>query len=86
MAEKLQRFKELENVASIRQTGMICVVELKGYKPEERIGLKVYTYGLENGVLLRPLGHVVYFMPPYIITKEEIDKMMDIAYEAITKL
>ncbi len=86
MGEKLKKFKELANVASIRQTGMICVVELKGYKSEERIGLKVYKYGLENGVLLRPLGHVVYFMPPYIITNKEIDKMMDTAYEAIKLL
>ncbi|MCF6340432.1 MAG: adenosylmethionine--8-amino-7-oxononanoate transaminase [Sulfurimonas sp.] len=86
MSEKLQKFKKLKNVDSIRQTGMICVVELKGYKPEERIGLKVYQYGLDNGVLLRPLGHVVYFMPPYVITNKEIDKMMDTAYEAIKKL
>ncbi|WP_373004235.1 adenosylmethionine--8-amino-7-oxononanoate transaminase [Sulfurimonas sp.] len=86
MGDKLEKFKELANVASIRQTGMICVVELKGYTPEERIGLKVYTYGLKNGVLLRPLGHVVYFMPPYIITDKEIDKMMDTAYEAISGL
>jgi adenosylmethionine-8-amino-7-oxononanoate aminotransferase len=86
MGKKLGKFEELKNVASVRQTGMICVVELKGYAPEERIGLKVYTHGLKNGVLLRPLGHVVYFMPPYVITDEEIDKMMDTAYEAISKL
>lgn len=86
MSDRLQRFKELKNVASIRQTGMICAVELKGYTPEQRIGLKVYQYGLKNGVLLRPLGHIVYFMPPYIMTYEEIDKMMDTAYEAIEQL
>ena len=86
MSQKLSKFKELENVASIRQTGMICAAELKGYKPEERVGLKVYQYGLDNGVLLRPLGHIVYFMPPYIITKDECDKMMDTAYEAIKSL
>lgn len=86
MSEKLQKFKELKNVESIRQTGMICAVELKGYSSEQRIGLKVYQYGLDNGVLLRPLGHVVYFMPPYTITYEEIDKMMDTAYDAIKLL
>ncbi|MCK4874579.1 MAG: adenosylmethionine--8-amino-7-oxononanoate transaminase, partial [Sulfurimonas sp.] len=86
MGDKLQKFKELKNVASIRQTGMICAVELKGYSSEQRIGLKVYQYGLDNGVLLRPLGHIVYFMPPYVITNEEIDKMMDTAYEAIKLL
>lgn len=86
MGEKLKKFKELKNVASVRQTGMICAVDLKGYKPQERIGLKVYQYGLDNGVLLRPLGHVIYFMPPYIITKDECDKMMDTAYSAIESL
>lgn len=84
--EKLQKFKALPNVKEIRQTGMIAAVELQGYTTEERIGLKVYQYGLDNGVLLRPLGHIVYFMPPYIITYEEIDKMIDTAYEAIEKL
>jgi len=86
MSDKLERFKELENVASVRQTGMICAIELKGYTVQERIGLKVYQYGLDNGVLLRPLGHIVYFMPPYVITFKEIDKMMDTAYEAIKSL
>jgi len=83
---KLEKFKKLPNVKEVRQTGMIAVVELKGYAPEERIGLKVYQYGLDNGVLLRPLGHIVYFMPPYIITYEEIDTMMDTAYDAIVRL
>jgi len=84
--EKLEKFKSLENVAEVRQIGMVAAIELKGYKAEERIGLKVYQYGLDNGVLLRPLGHIVYFMPPYIITYEEIDKMIDTAYEAIKLL
>jgi adenosylmethionine-8-amino-7-oxononanoate aminotransferase len=86
MSDKLLKFKELKNIASIRQTGMICAIELKGYKAEDRIGLKVYQYGLDNGVLLRPLGHVVYFMPPYIITLDECDKMIDTAYDAIKSL
>jgi adenosylmethionine-8-amino-7-oxononanoate aminotransferase len=86
MQKELQKFTELKNVAEVRQTGMVCAVELQGYKPQERIGLKVYEYGLKNGVLLRPLGHIVYFMPPYIISDEEIKKMMDVAYSAISAL
>jgi len=84
--EKLEKFKALKNVKEVRQTGMISAIELQGYTPQERIGLKVYQYGLDNGVLLRPLGHIVYFMPPYIITYEQIDKMMDTAYDAIVGL
>ncbi len=86
IAQKLERFKRLDNVASVRQQGMVAAVELKGYDPKERIGLSVYRYGLEHGVLLRPLGSVVYFMPPYVITEEEINTMMDVAYEGIKKL
>jgi adenosylmethionine-8-amino-7-oxononanoate aminotransferase len=84
--EKCKKFKELSNVKEVRQTGMITAIELKGYKLSERIGLKVYQYGLDNGVLLRPLGHIIYFMPPFIITLEQIDKMIDTAYNAICNL
>jgi len=83
MGEKLQEFLTLKNVKEIRQTGMICAIELKGYAPELRVGLKIYQHALKNGVLLRPLGTVIYFMPPYIITKEEIDMMMRVAIDAI---
>jgi len=86
MHKKLQKFKELKNVKEVRQTGMVSVVELKGYKPQERVGLKIYQHALKKGVFLRPLGHVLYFMPPYIITKKEIDKMIDTAYEAVINL
>jgi len=86
IAKKLKRFMSLENVKEVRQQGMIAAVELKGYTPQERIGLAVYQYGLANGVLLRPLGHIIYFMPPYVITEEEIDTMMDVAYDGIASL
>jgi adenosylmethionine-8-amino-7-oxononanoate aminotransferase len=86
IAKKLKKFTTLENVKEVRQCGMIAAVELQGYKPQERIGLKVYEYGLKHGVLLRPLGHIIYFMPPYVITDKEIDMMIDTAYEAIASL
>jgi adenosylmethionine-8-amino-7-oxononanoate aminotransferase len=86
IAKKLERFKELENVENIRQTGMIAALDIKGYKSEDRIGLKVFDYALEKGVFLRPLGNVVYFMPPFVIDYKEIDTMMDVAYEAIKAL
>ncbi|MBP6497211.1 MAG: adenosylmethionine--8-amino-7-oxononanoate transaminase [Campylobacteraceae bacterium] len=86
IAQKLEKFKTLKNVKEVRQTGMIAAVELKGYDASLRVNLKVFTYALEKGVLLRPLGNVVYFMPPFIITCKEIDTMMDVAYEAIVSL
>jgi adenosylmethionine-8-amino-7-oxononanoate aminotransferase len=79
-------------VAEVRQQGMILAMELvkdKGsrapYPWQERRGLTVYRHGLENGVLLRPLGNVVYFMPPYVITEDEIDLMASVAREGIAR-
>jgi adenosylmethionine-8-amino-7-oxononanoate aminotransferase len=84
--QKMQKFKELKNVKEIRQTGMISAVEMIDYPWQERKGLRVYEFGLKYGVLLRPLGNVIYFMPPYVINYEEIDKMIDVAYEGIKSL
>ena len=82
----VEKFKSLENVDNVRQQGMITAISLKGYNPKERIGVKIYEYALSQGVLLRPLGNVIYFMPPYIISYEEIDKMIDVAYRGVVKI
>ncbi len=86
LAKLLEKFKELENVKEVRQRGMIAAVELKGYSFEQRIGLQIYKYALKNEVLLRPLGNVVYFMPPYIMNEDELKKITDVAYEGIRSL
>ena len=86
MAQKLEQFKKLDNVENIRQTGMVAAFDIKGYRPEDRIGLQVYTYALENEVLLRPIGNTIYFMPPYIINKEQLDKVFNVAYKAVSSL
>jgi adenosylmethionine-8-amino-7-oxononanoate aminotransferase len=78
------------HVGEVRQTGMIVAIEMcqdkSGRTPypwEERRGLRVYQHGLEKGVLLRPLGNVIYLMPPYVITTEEINFAARIAAEGI---
>ena len=53
------------------------------YAWQERRGLKVYQKALDMGVLLRPLGNVIYFMPPYIITQEQIQTIADVACQCI---
>jgi len=84
--KKLGKFQALSNVKEVRQQGMVTAIELQGYDAKERIGLRIYEYALSQGVLLRPLGHIIYFMPPYIISYEEIDKMMNVAYEGIKNI
>jgi len=86
IAKNLEKFRQLPNVKTVRQTGMIAAVEMIDYPAQERKGLQVYRYGLDHEVLLRPLGNVIYFMPPYVISDKEIDMMMEVAYEGIRKL
>lgn len=81
---------DIEYVGDYRQLGMIGAIELvknketkEAFPWQDRIGYKIYQLALKKGVLLRPLGNVIYFMPPYIITKEEIDIVVDTARECI---
>lgn len=83
MAEALERFEGLRGVKEVRQCGMIAAIELEGYDPRERIGVKIHRLCMEKGVLIRPLGSVVYVMPPYVITPGEITRVFDAVREAI---
>ena len=92
LAKRIAPLASHPNVADVRQTGMIAAIELvrdkatrEPFPPTERRGLRVYRHGLDRGVVLRPLGNVVYFMPPFCVTTDEIDLMVDVAIEGIEK-
>jgi len=92
LAKRLAPLAAHPNVADVRQTGMIAAIELvrdkatrEPFPSTERRGLRVYRHGLERGVVLRPLGNVVYFMPPFCVTTDEIDLLVDVAVEGIEK-
>ena len=86
MSKLLKKFNDLPNVKELRQRGMIVAIEIDGYKPDDRIGLKIYEYALKRGVLLRPLGNVIYMMPPYIVSDEELVYIFDVAFDSIKSL
>lgn len=86
MGEHLKRFEGMKHVKETRQCGMIAVVELKGFTPQERIGLKIHRHCLERGVLIRPLGNVIYVMPPYVIGAEELQKVFDAIESALAEI
>ena len=90
MAEATAHFPDHPHVGEVRQRGMILAIELVGdratkepYPWQERRGLRVYRHALARGVLLRPLGNVVYFMPPYVISPDEIGLLAEVAWEGI---
>ena len=70
-------------VAEVRQTGMVVAIELHpeagntedGHAVEiaGRRGLRMYRAALDAGALLRPLGDVLYWMPPYCIDDAQLD-------------
>ena len=90
MAKAVERFQDHPNVAEVRQTGMSVAIELvknkytrEAYPWQQRRGLRVYEYALGRGVLLRPLGNVIYFMPPYVITEQDIALMIEVAWQSV---
>jgi len=92
LAARIAPLKDHPHVADVRQTGMIAAIELvkdkrtrEPFPAAERRGLRVYRHGLENEMLLRPLGNIVYFMPPFCITPDEIDRMVAVAVEGIER-
>ena len=90
LAAAIEPLRTHPNVGDVRQTGMIAALELvrdrasrEPFDWRERRGLKVYRHALSRGVLLRPLGNVIYFLPPYCITPDEIELMVRVAAEGI---
>ena len=83
-------FGDHPNVSDVRQTGLIMAIELVAdrrsratFPWQERRGLRVHRHALSRGVLLRPIGNVVYFMPPYVISDDEVDLLVRVARESI---
>ena len=90
LADQLARFRTLKHVGDVRQTGFIAALELVSnrasktpYPFEDRIGHRVCDIARQNGLLIRPLVNTIVLMPPYAISKREIDHMLDIVFSAI---
>ena len=89
----IERFKNYKYCGEVRSIGFMTAVELvndrKTKEPfdwRKRLGFRIYRKALEKGVLLRNLGDIIYFMPPYVIKKNEIDKLVDIAFESVVEV
>lgn len=90
MATLSSAFADHPHVADVRQAGMIVAFELtRGgdkrtpFEASARIGLRAYRAALERGVLLRPLGDVLYWMPPYCIDEDALSLLAHVTREAI---
>jgi adenosylmethionine-8-amino-7-oxononanoate aminotransferase len=83
--ERLAQLRGLHQVGETRLIGTLGAIELRaddsGYLSAMRS--KLYRFFLERGVLLRPLGNVVYVLPPYVIEPEELHRVWDVIVEGI---
>jgi adenosylmethionine-8-amino-7-oxononanoate aminotransferase len=80
--------KHIENhpkVTATRVLGVIFALEIKTETSASYYGNlrnKLYGFFIENGVILRPVGNIVYILPPYIMTDEQLQKV----YEVVEKV
>ncbi len=92
-----EKFLNLKTVGEVRSIGLINAIELvkdkktkEAFNPKIRLGYQIYKKALKKGVLLRPLGDVIYFNPPLIIDKKDMDFVVNVAYsctlEALSEL
>ena len=92
LTRHLQSFAGYDIVGDIRSLGTVGALELVADRttkqrldPQRRIPFLICRNALKRGVLLRPLGDVIYFMLPYITTPEQLDFIMSVTHEAFTE-
>lgn len=82
----LQRHSKIENV---RQTGTILAWEIKNDEQTSyfnEIGKILYNEFLKKGIIIRPLGNVMYLVPPYCITVDELDFVYENILEVLNNV
>ncbi|WP_455272776.1 adenosylmethionine--8-amino-7-oxononanoate transaminase [Rhizobium herbae] len=83
-AERLVRFDADRRFANVRQIGTITALDLTvpagGYLSE--VGPKLRAFFRERKLLIRPLGNIIYLMPPYCVTAVDLDRAYDAIDEA----
>ena len=88
MESDWRQLRTMHQVGDVRQVGTMGALELvtedAGYLSALRP--KLYGFFLDHGVLLRPLGNVVYVLPPYVIEPNELHRVYDVIVEAIETL
>lgn len=81
-----KRVKSHPKVVTTRVLGVIFALEIKTESAASYYGNlrnKLYNFFIENGVVLRPVGNIVYILPPYIITDEQLEKVYQVVESAL---
>ena len=88
-----EKFLNHKNVGEVRHIGLINAIELVKNKAAKepfdsklRTGYQIYKKALKRGVILRPLGDVIYFNPPLIIEQKDMDYAVNTAFECMNEV
>jgi len=93
LREGLGPLVRLPMVGDVRVLGGVAAIELVSNKATkdaggylDQIGPRLYPDFLQRGLLLRPLGNVLYFMPPYVITDAEVEWVIEQITDVVVSL
>lgn len=84
-----ERISKHTRVKSTRVLGVIIAVELKTETNESYYGTlrnRLYDFFIEQGVLLRPVGSIIYILPPYVMTNEQLDRVYTVIEQAVASV
>ena len=86
--EFLARIAKYPSVENARTLGVILAFDLKTTQNTDYYGSfrdKLYNFFISEGVILRPVGNIIYILPPYIITDKQLDRVYNVLEQAIQK-
>jgi adenosylmethionine---8-amino-7-oxononanoate aminotransferase len=78
--------KKHPKVTATRVLGTIFALDIKKEGEETYYGTmrtKLYNFFIENGVILRPVGNIVYILPPYIMSDTQLQKVYKVVEKAL---
>lgn len=85
-----ERLGNHKNIGEIRHLGMINAIEIvkdrktkEAFSPSQRIGWHIFRQAMQHGLVLRPIGDILYFNPPLIMKEETLAAAVDICAAAI---
>ena len=81
-----KKIKTHPKVKITRVLGVIFALEIKTENQESYYGTlrnKLYDFFIDNGIILRPVGNIIYILPPYIITESQLQKVYSTVEKAL---
>ena len=84
MRHAIERIARLPHIAHVRQTGMIAAFDVADAGAD--FSARFAAAAMQRSVVLRPIGNSIYFMPPYVVSENDIDFLVDATIAALLEV